>query len=179
MKILIFVLLIPSLLLAGYYEEGKQLVKEGKYEEAMQCFDADIAERPDMPFSYSWKVTCLWGLGKYKEAFEFAKYAANKFPDNLISTQTYVMAACYCVDIAAYKYYKEEISKKEYKKALEESIKADDCFLAAAAKHPENYQWKFYSNSQKKDIVLSEWVDNVTLARGICESRIVALETIK
>ena len=64
-----------------YYQEGKVLIKEGKYKEAIDAFDLAIKHRPNFPQALTNKGYALGKLGRHLEKLAACEQATKIAPD--------------------------------------------------------------------------------------------------
>jgi tetratricopeptide (TPR) repeat protein len=60
--------MVDKSLLKSWFNEGKNLGKLGKYEDAIKCFDEAIKIDPNYALAWYSKGTVLENLRRYKEA---------------------------------------------------------------------------------------------------------------
>jgi len=61
---------------------GTKLAAQGKFDEALECYEKAILRDPDYDIAYFSKILNLRRLGRYNEAIQFADKALAKFPNH-------------------------------------------------------------------------------------------------
>lgn len=65
---LLFPLTAQAATESEFYEQGVALFEQGKYEEALHCFEEAAALNPDEPVYYDWQGSCLYHMVAFDEA---------------------------------------------------------------------------------------------------------------
>ena len=55
----------------AYLEQGKELARQGRYEDAIKCFNKTIRLQPDNTAAYIRKASALTELGIYQKAMKY------------------------------------------------------------------------------------------------------------
>ena len=118
-KIRLGVLLAAACLMMGCaanIEDGITYLEEEKYEEAIECFEKDIAEKKNLGEAYRGMAIAQYEMGQYHDAIDsFENALANKEEE---TTTIYSLVAASYMQVEEY-----EIALDYYAKAL----KMEDC----------------------------------------------------
>src|SRR5688572_14179358 len=79
-----------------YEKHGRELYTEGKYEEAIICFDQALNMRPKSYYSLEYKAFCLQQLNRYQEAVSYFERILAIESNNLSLNFLVNYSACLC-----------------------------------------------------------------------------------